>query len=201
MTTARRTAGATPAKILGTLAAVALVGVLGVAGTTAALSDTTDSGANEFDASEIELADNDVGSFLYDVDNQEPGEYVERCIQVSYTGTTDSKVALFMDGAAIGAVGPFVDMTVDVGTQTTVAFPDCAGFTPVENLYTGTLAGFRTAHGTAAAGVVYGPRTGDRWDGGDSVVYKVRLELSHDARPVGANFSGPHTYTWRAETL
>ena len=198
MTTARRTS---PSKILGTLAAVTLVGVLGVAGTTAALSDTTDSSLNEFDAGEIDLTDNDADSFMYDVDNQEPGDVVEKCVQISYTGTTDSLVALYL-GSPIGSVGPYVDMTVDVGTQSTVAFPDCAGFVAGTNLYTGTLAGFQADHGTAEDGIVYGPAGVDTpFASGDTVVYKVRLELSADPRQPGENFSGPHTYTWRAETV
>lgn len=190
-----------PLQVLGTLAAVTLVGVLGVAGTTAALSDTTENSLNEFDAGEIELADNDAGSFLYDVDNQEPGDVVEKCVKVSYTGTAGSTVALYM-GTPVGDVGPYVAMTVEAGTQTgSPVYPDCTGFASAASLYTGTLSGFQTDHGSAADGVVHSPNgPGTPWADNDTVVYRVRLELSSTARGPGENFSGPHTYTWRAET-
>ncbi len=200
MTKALR-ARTSPAQVLGTLAAVSLVGVLSVAGTTAALSDTTDNSLNQFDAGEIDLADNDAGSFLYDVDNQEPGDVVEKCVKVSYAGTTGSTVALYL-GTPVGDVGPYVTMTVEAGTQTgTPLYPDCTGFVSAASLYSGTLAGFRTDHGSAATGVVYSPiGAGALWADNDTVVYKVRLELSSTPRGPGENFSGPHTYTWRAET-
>lgn len=189
-----------PLKLLGTLATLTLVGVLGVAGTTSALSDTTDSGGNAFDAGEIVLADNDGGAFMYDVDNQEPGDVVEKCIRVSYTGTTESLVTLYL-GSSIGSVGKYVEMTLEAGTQSAVVFPNCTGFTSTASLYTGTLAGFHTDHGTEADGIVHGPDGVDTaFASGESVVYKVRLELSDDPRQPGENFSGAHTYTWRAET-
>lgn len=191
----------TPIKVLGTLAAVTLVGVLGVVGTTAALSDTTDNALNEFDAGEVNLEDNDAGTFMYDVEDAEPGDSVERCIQISYTGTMDSTVALYM-GTPVGTVAPYVDMVVEAGTQTSPVFPDCTGFTPDETLYTGTLAGFQTTHGTAAAGAAYSPNgVGTPWEPGDTVVYRVTLELSTDTRGPGENFSGAHTYTWQADSV
>ncbi|SOC50450.1 SipW-cognate class signal peptide [Blastococcus aggregatus] len=200
MTTAARSRFS-PVQVLGTLAAVTLVGVLGVAGTTAALSATTDNSLNQFDAGEIDLADNDAGSFLYDVDNQEPGDTVERCVKVSYTGTAGSTVALYL-GTPVGSVGPYVSMTVEAGTQTgTPVYPDCTGFVSAQSLYSGTLTGFRTDHGSVGTGVVYSPNgVGELWADNDTVVYKVRLELSSTPRGPGENFSGPHTYTWRADT-
>jgi predicted ribosomally synthesized peptide with SipW-like signal peptide len=191
----------TPAKILGTLAAVTLVGVLGVAGTTAALSDTTDNELNEFDAGEVDLEDNDSGSFMYDIEDAEPGDSIERCIQISYTGTMDSDVALFM-ATPVDTVAPYVDMLVEVGTQSSPVFPDCTGFTPAQTLHDGTLADFQATHGSAAAGAVYSPNgVGTPWEPGDTVVYRVTLELSTDTRGPGENFSGAHTYTWQADSV
>lgn len=201
MKASRATARVSPVKVLGTLAAVTLLGVLGVAGTTAALSDTTDNQLNEFDAGEVDLEDNDSGTFMYDVEDAEPGDVVERCIQISYTGTMDSTVALYM-GTPVGTVAPYVNMVVEAGTQSTTAFPDCTGFAATETLYTGTLAGFQTTHGTAAGGAVHSPNgVGTPWTPGDTAVYRVRLELSATARGPGENFSGAHTYTWQADSV
>jgi predicted ribosomally synthesized peptide with SipW-like signal peptide len=197
--TARR---ASSAKLFGSLAAVSLVAVVGVVGTRAALSATTDNTANQFNAGEISLADNDAGSFLYQVDNALPGDPpVSKCIKVSYTSTPNlnSTVALYM-GGTIDTVGPYVNLTIDAGTQSSPVFPDCTGFSSTQNLYTGTLADFATTHGTSANGVTFSPNGATPWKNGDSVVYKVTVGLSNATRPAGADYSGPHTYTWQATT-
>jgi hypothetical protein len=192
---------ASTGKLFGSLVAVSLVGVVGIVGTRAAISATTTSTSNEFNAGEIRLADNDAGNFMYQVDNALPGDTTEKCIKVTYNSPTalDSTVALFM-ATPIGTVGPYVDMTVDVGTQATTSFPDCTGFTPATNLYTGTLAAFQTAHANATAGLTYSPNGTGPWTDGDSVVYRVTLTLQNTVRQPGEDFSGTHTYTWQAET-
>ena len=201
--TKRRTARrASTAKLFGSLAAVSLVAVVGVVGTRAALSATTDNQGNQFNAGEISISDNDAGNFMYKVDNALPGDPpVSKCIQVSYTSTPNlnSTVALYM-GTPIGTVGPFVNLAVDVGTQSSPVFPDCTGFSSTSNLYTGTLADFQTNHGTSATGLTYSPNGATPWKNGDTVVYRVTVSLSNAARPAGADFSGPHTYTWQATT-
>ena len=194
--------GATATQVIASLAAITMVGVAGVAGTSAALTDTTSNEGNEYDAAQIDLTDNDGGAFMYKVDNAYPGEVTERCIRVSYTGTTGSTVKLFMP-TPIGEVGEYVDMTVTAGTQATSTFPSCAGFTPATggDLYTGTLEGFQDDHASAGSGIAHSPNGAGPWEDDDSVVYRVRLTLQDGTRPPGANFSGVHTYTWQADSV
>jgi hypothetical protein len=196
---ARKKAG--PARLMMSLGAVTMVGVVGVVGTQAALSDTTENPGNEFNAGEIDLQDNDTGAFMYNVDNALPGDSVEACINVSYTSTPDldSTVELYM-ATPIGTVGPYVNMTVDVGTQATPGFPNCNDFVADANIYTGTLSAFQAAHNAPGAGLDYTPNGTDPWESGDSVVYRVTLTLSNTARATGENYSGAHTYTWQADT-
>ena len=196
----RRGRRASTSKLFGSLAAVSLVAVVGIVGTRAAISATTVNAGNQFNAGEISIADNDAGSFMYKVDNALPGDSVSKCIQVTYSSPTalKSNVSLYLT-PSIDTVGPYVDMKVDVGTQSAVSFPDCTGFTAaVPTLYTGTLGDFATAHGTAATGLTYSPNGTDPWANGDKVVYKVTLTLQNATRPAGADFSGLHTYTWQA---
>ena len=201
MKTARARKRVSPARLLMSLAAITMVGVVGVVGTQAALSDTTDNPGNEFNAGEITLSDNDANTFMYQVDNALPGDRVEKCIQVSYTSTgLDSTVELYM-ATPIGTVGPYVDMTVDVGTQAAPAFPDCTGFVADSTIYTGTLSDFQATHGAAGAGLVYSPNDPGPWTDTDTVVYRVTLELQATARAPGENFSGVHTYTWQATSV
>jgi hypothetical protein len=202
MKRARRTRRASAGKLLTSLVAVTLVGLVGVVGTRAALSATTDNTSNQFNAGEIAITDNDAGSFMYNVTNALPGDTISKCVQVSYTSTPglNSDVVLYM-GTPIGSVGPYVDMTVDVGTQASPVFPDCTGFASASNLFTGTLSGFQAAHNNAATGLAYSPNGASPWATGDTVVYKVTLTLSATARAPGENFSGSHTYTWRADSV
>jgi hypothetical protein len=189
-------------RLFGSLAAVSLVAVVGIVGTRAAISATTANESNEFNAGVISLADNDTGTFMYNVQSALPGDPVQKCIKVSYTSSPslDSTVSLYMD-TPIDTVGPYVDMTVDVGTQSSPVFPDCTGFTSTANLYSGTLADFQTSHGTSGTGLTYSPHAPGPWTNGDSVVYRVTVSLSGATRPAGADFSGPHTYTWQATTV
>jgi len=187
-------------KLFGSLAAVALVGVVGFVGTQAAISDTTDNPGNQFNAGAIDLVDNDGGNYMYQVNNVQPGESVSQCIRVSYSGTLDSTVKLFMD-TPIDALGPYVDLTVEAGTQATSSFPTCTGFSSAANLYTGTLSGFQATYPDATNGLAYNPNGGPSWTDGDSVVYRVTLTLSTTARQPGEDFSGTHTYSWQADTV
>jgi hypothetical protein len=199
-TSARPAKQSRTGKLFGSLVVVALLGVVGFVGTRAAISDTTDNPGNQFNAGAIDLVDNDGGSYMYQVNNVQPGQSESRCIRVSYTGTIDSTVKLFMD-TPIDTLGPYVDMTVDAGTQATSSFPDCSGFTAVQNVYTGTLADFQTQHPNAANGAAYSPHGASPWTDGDSVVYRVTLTLQNTVRQPGEDFSGTHTYTWQAESV
>jgi predicted ribosomally synthesized peptide with SipW-like signal peptide len=192
-----------PGKILATLAAVTLVGVAGVMGTFAALSDTTTNDDNKFDAANIDLADNDSGGFMYQVDNQEPGDSVTKCIQISYSGTLDSDVEMYMS-TPVDTLAPYLNLTIEAGSQPGAVFPDCTGFTPDGGvLYADTLDAFYTDHGGAGDGVAFSPNGTDPWTDGDSVVYRVTLEMDAAAgsRPAGANSAGAHNFTWQADTV
>ena len=196
----RRAGGLSAAKLLGTLTAVALVAIVGVVGTRAAISATTDNPGNQFNAGTISLADNDGGSYMYQANNVQPGDSISRCIEVTYTGTLDSTVKLFMT-TPLDTLGPYVDLSIDAGTQASPVFPSCTGFSPSSNLYTGTLSAFQTAHATAPAGLVYSPNGASPWTNNNHVVYRVTLTLRNVARGPGQDFSGTHTFTWQADTV
>jgi predicted ribosomally synthesized peptide with SipW-like signal peptide len=190
-----------PGKIIGTLTAVTLVGVAGVMGTFAALTDTTTNEDNEFNAATIDLADNDADGFMYQVDDQIPGEFVEKCIEISYTGGRDSDVELYMS-TPVDLLAPYLNLTIEAGTQAGPAFPDCTGFAPDgAALFTGTLADFQTDHGAAGDGVAYSPNGSDPWASGDTAVYRVRLELADVVRGPGEDSSGSHNFTWQATAV
>ena len=197
---ARRAGQASIVKLLGSLTAVTLVGVVGFVGTQAAISDTTENPGNQFNAGAIDLVDNDAGTFMYQVNNVSPGDSLTRCIQVTYTGTLNSTVDLFMT-TPIDTLGPYVNLTVEVGTQAAPSFPSCTGFVPAATIFTGTLSSFQTTHPTAAAGLEYSPNGVAPWTNNDAVVYRVTLTLQNVVRGAGQDFSGTHTYSWQANSV
>ena len=185
-------------KALLTLLVLGGVGAAAGAGTFSAFSSTTSNAGNSFAAGTVAIADNDAGSALYNVSNQTPGDSVQRCIQVSYTGSLDASVRLYT-ASAIGAIGPFVGLTVESGTQATPTFPSCTGFTPETTLFSGTLAGFASAHSSFATGLADDPgTTATKWINGDSVVYRITATLANDNAAQGTT-SGAHTFTWEAQ--
>lgn len=202
-------------KVFASLAAVSLVGVAGVAGTTAALSDTTENTLNEFDAAFIELTDNDAGSFMYDVDNQEPGDFVERCIRITYVGGAPADLKLALSSGALDAGAANLNVTIEDGSGVTDAFagttvganevgyaPNCTGFTPAgAALFTGTLDAFQAAHNSQATGLPASAQLAASTVG-STVDYRIRVELDAGATVTSANYlSGTHTYTWYADQV
>jgi hypothetical protein len=184
-------------KTLLTLLLVGAIGAVAGIGTFSAFSATTVNSGNVFDAGSVSISDNDAGSAMYTIPNATPGVAVVRCIQVTYTGSLPADVHLY--SSAIGAVGPFVDLTIDKGTGATV-FPNCAGFTPdaSPNVYTGTLGDFAATNTNFASGSPAFPGVQTAWNQNDVVVYRFTLTLQNNPAAVGLT-SGAHSFTWEAQ--
>src|SRR3712207_1552569 len=183
-TTARRhrTQGAEPPMsrtktVLRSLLAIGAAGAVAAFGTFSAFSSTTSNPSNQIAAGTVALGDNDLGAAMYNVAGAKPGDVVEKCIKVSYTGTLDADVKLYV-ADTVGPLGQYLDLTVTPGTQATSTFPDCAGFTADgAPIYSGTLAGFRSAHNAWANGLAYNPGGATKWAQNDSRVFRVRLTV------------------------
>src|SRR5690349_6958672 len=134
-------------KLMLSLLVVAVLGSVAAFGVFAAFSQTTVNSGNSFAAGTVTIGDNDAGSALYNVSNRKPGDTVTSCIRVTYSGTLASDVHLYTPDV-IGAIGPYVNLTIDAGSQPAASFPSCTGFSPDAGgpLFNGTLAGFATAH-------------------------------------------------------
>lgn len=180
------------------------LGVLGVSasvtgvGTFSAFSGTTENTGNSFAAGTVVLGDNDGGTALYNVSNKKPGEHVESCIKVTYTGTLAADVKLYAPDA-IGTLGPYVDLSITPGTGN-ITGTSCTGFVADSGgaLYSGTLGAFRTTHGSYAAGLSDHPgTTATQWVANDAVVYKVRVTLQDDDAAQGLT-TGTHALKWEA---
>ena len=130
-------------KTLLTLLALGATASVTVLGAFSAFSATTANSGNQIATGTVALQDNDAGSVLYDVTNAKPGDSVEKCIQVTYTGSLASDVRLYTPDT-LGALAQYVDLQITPGTQASATFPDCTGFTASgAPLFTGTLDGVR----------------------------------------------------------
>ena len=184
------------AAVLGTVAAVA-----GFA-TFSAFTSTTSNSGNSFAAGTVYISDNDSGSAMYSVSNQKPGESVQKCIKVTYTGSLDSTVKLY--ASSVGAVGQYINLLVETGSGSPT-FPGCTGFAADASptLYDGTLKGFADTYTTFSNGLADNPASATKWVANDAVVYRFTLTLQDNNAANGAGSgalsTGSHSFTWEAQ--
>jgi hypothetical protein len=178
------------------LGAVCLVGAIGAF---SAFSSQTDNPGDVVAAGTVVLADNDAGASLYAISNAKPGSGQTSCIRVVYSGSLDADVRLYTP-STIGALGPYVNLKIEPGTQASPSFPSCTGFTPDAGgtIYDGALSSFPTSY---AGGVVDYPGSSTKWTKEDSVVYRVTASVSASApdSAQGAT-TGSHTIRWEAQS-
>jgi hypothetical protein len=185
------------------LSSVLVVGVLAGAtsfGVFGAFSATTQNAGNEISTGTVAFTDNDAGAALYNLANAKPGSSVSRCIKATYSGTLPSTVRLRTSTTTPGALAPYIDVSITQGTSTSTVFPDCTGFAANGSaIYTGTLAGFATAHGTYENGIATAPAGQTAWATGTSVVYKIDATLQTTTPESGqGSSSGVHDFVWEA---
>ena len=187
-------------KLRRTLISVLAVGAaasVAVVGAFSAFSATTANTGNSISTGTVALEDNDAGSVLYNVTNTKPGDTVERCIRVTYTGSLGASVKLYMPDA-VGALGQYLDLMIIPGTQATPSFPNCGGFVPSgAAIYTGTLQGFSTAHPDWANGLPTVPASASSWMTNDAVVYRIVATVQDNQNAAGRSTS-PHSFVWEA---
>jgi hypothetical protein len=184
-------------KLLVTLVALGLTAGVTVLGAFSAFSATTASSGNAIATGTVALEDNDAGSVLYNVTNAKPGDSVEKCIRVAYTGSIASAVRIYAPDA-VGTLGQYVDLTVEAGTQAAPTFPDCSGFTADgAPLFSGTLAGFAGTHNDWASGVSTLPASASSWNLNDAVVYRIVATVQDNQNASGLS-TNPHSFVWEA---
>jgi predicted ribosomally synthesized peptide with SipW-like signal peptide len=183
--------------ILRSLLAIGAAGALAGFGTFSAFSSSTENPGNQIASGTVVLSDNDSGSALYDVSGAKAGDTVDRCITVTYSGDLDADVKLYLPDA-VGALAPYVDMTVTPGTDATPSWGDGARLVADgAPLFSGTLQGARAAHDGWANGLVDNPGSGTEWGQGDTVTYRVQLTLQDDNNAQG-KVTGTHRLMWEA---
>jgi hypothetical protein len=189
-------------KVLRTLLVLGIVACIAGAGVFSAFSSKTDNPGNIVTAGTVEIEDNDGGTALYAITGAKPGDTKTSCIKVTYKGSLPATVKLFTP-STIGELGPYVNLKVEAGTQTTSTFPTCTGFTPASSgatVYEGTLAAFATEHNTFATGITTNPAAATKWETNSSVVYQFTATLSATAPETAqGKTTGTHIIRWEAQ--
>ncbi len=130
-------------------AAMLLLTMLVVTRSQAAFTASTSNNANGFTSARLALTDDDANTAMFNATGMVPGTPVVECITVTYSGDL-TPVPVRLYGTSSGALAPQLDLTVEVGTGGSSA--SCAGFASPTTVYSGTLSGFSTAHGTWSNG-------------------------------------------------
>lgn len=189
-------------KVLRTLLVLGIVACIAGAGVFSAFSSQTDNPGNVISAGTVKLEDNDGSTALYSITGAKPGDSKTSCIKVTYVGTLPATVKLFTP-SAIGELGPYVDLKIEAGTQTTSTFPSCTGFTPAATgatVYEGTLAAFAAANTSFANGITTNPAGATKWETNSSVVYQVTATLQSGAPEAAqGKTTGSHIIRWEAQ--
>lgn len=189
-------------RLLGLVSGLATVAILAAGGVFAAFTATTTNPGNSLQAGSVAISDNDganvamyTSGVVGDLAPSDPA--VVRCIKVTYTGTLDSAVKLYVSSGVTN--GGAFDLTIERGTQTTGAFPNCGDFAASSTAYSGTLAGF----GTDWASGVDGKAAAAAWNQNDNVAYRFTLSARDDAvvnNHTSVQSTGSHTFTWEARS-
>lgn len=182
------------------LAAVALsfilVALLVVTSSRAAFVTRNDNTTNEVTSAAIDLADNDAGTAMFaNVTGLMPGTDVDRCIDVTYTGTVDpNAVLLYVTGSPTGTLAPYLNLTIDIGNDTADPFRSCTSFVSTGTLYSGTLSGFATAHPAYAGGL----STWDPAGSPETRTFRFRLAVQDTAAAEGLTCT--FGFSWETRT-
>ncbi|MFP5372777.1 MAG: hypothetical protein ACLGI3_18810 [Actinomycetes bacterium] len=143
----------------------------------------------------VELSDSDEGTAMFAGGTPlSPGASSDRCIEVTYTGAEEEMSPVLLYAAATsGALAPYLDLTVDIGRAEDGTFGNCAGFTPSDTLFEGTLADFAATHSSYATGrTTWQPSTAE-----ETRVFRFRVAVQDV--PAAAGLSVSFGFTWRAE--
>jgi hypothetical protein len=173
-----------------------LIALLVVTSSRAAFVAQNDNSTNQVTSAAIALTDTDSGTAMFNnVTNLMPGTTEERCIDVTYTGTVDpTAVILYASSAPTGTLAPYLDVTIQVGSDASPSFRDCTGFVSAGTVYTGTLANFASARTSYANGLT-------TWNPvGSPETRTFRFAVSVQDNSAAAGLTSTFGFSWETRT-
>lgn len=186
-------------KLLLTLVVIGAVGTVTTLGTYSAFTGTTSNTGNSFASGTVAVGDNDGGTTaLYVESNKKPGDFVEKCIKVTYTGSLGSTIKLYTTSVVTN--GSLFNLKIERGTQTTGVYPACGDFAPAVGgtLFNNTLGFFASNHTSWTNGIT---ARDVAWAQNDSVAYRFTVTQNDDVvanAHTAVTSSGSHDFVWEA---
>ena len=195
-----------------TLTVLTLFGLTASAATFAAFSDTTTNSGNVFQAGTVDIDDDDAASALYDaVTNGKPGSTDQGCVKVTFNGSLDSSVKLYVSAlTGDAALNSNLDLEITSGTGNAGGSlcTDFAAAGAAGDIYAGTLAAFDAAHSDFSDGLALSAGGNAVWSTAEAVTYRFKVTLQDDNAANNGNAgddgadkftTGAHTFTWEAQ--
>lgn len=177
-------------RVMAVAVALLMLTILIVTRSQAAFSDTTVNPSNSFATGSVTITDDDSGTALYTLTDMSPANPVVDCIEVTYSGTlTPADVRIY--GTSSGALAPFLDTTIEIGTGG--SFGDCTGFTPTSTLFNNTLDNYSTTHTNWATGLAAFTAASN------PTVRVFRFTVDVQNNPAAQGLSGNADFTWEAQ--
>lgn len=165
-------------------------GAMWQASSAAFTADTTN-GTNTWNAGSVTLTDDDSGAAMFTATNLKPGSTGEKCITLTYNGSSAAAVKLY--GTAVtGSLGAYIDLVVEQGDGG--SFGSCTGFGTATSVYTGTLTNF----GSTRTGFANGAGTFAPTAAGQSKTYRFAYTINAAAPDAAQGTSASATFTWEA---
>jgi hypothetical protein len=199
-TGAAKTGAGTLHKALLTLLIVGGLGAMAGLGTFSAFSATTTNSGNDVSSGTVKIDQHTGATTLYSATNKGPGQTVQGCVRVTYSGSlTASAVKLYVSSGITNGSNYNLEIDRGSGLTTLDSTMSCAGFTQSSVAYNGTLGSMGT---TYAAGVD-GKASAATWATNDAVDYRFIISVVDDPTPnahTTPNASGSHTFTWEARS-
>lgn len=144
-------------------------------------------------APEVGLSDDSSGTAMFTDDlTLAPGVPDEQCIRVAFDGSVDPEPILLYAASVEGALAPFLDLTVELGSSDGGVFGDCSGFVPTTPLFSGSLADFEAAHADYDGGLP----TWDPAGPGESRGFRFSVTVRDD--PAAEGLSAGFGFVWEA---
>ena len=190
--------------------ALAMLAVLTLAGTRAVFSDTTDNVTNSFATADIALTDDDSATIMFSVVDMFPGDTVDHCIAVTYSGpdgnvTNGVKIYVpsFTDSATLA---DDLIVTIEEGAKPGVGF-DPAGTRTGDADVPGDCVGFASsativsAVDLSAVGTTYATGAGT-WTPGatnpETLTYRITVQLDAASTAEGQSVT-LIPFTWEVQ--
>ena len=169
-------------------------------GTYSAFTATTTNSGNNISSGTVKIDQHTGATTLYSATNKGPGQTVQGCVRVTYSGSLTASAVKLYASAGITGTGQYnLQIERGSGLSTLNGTMSCAGFSSTSTAYNGDLAALGSSYGTG----VDGKAAAATWATNDTVDYRFTISQNVDTTAnahTSVVTSGSHTFTWEARS-